>query len=186
MSIVEKIREGKVYIKYFPKEYYKEQLDVILEEVFGDQWGSIGNQEGWYFTDNSKKSLCGWNFTINPNDVVDKEVMHVSLAYHLLLQHLDEQNNGEELKNMTINGHDTIHALDIDEKIDLVKSKMEEMFPGKGKTVRILLWDDGTDHVECRRGDIDTGLIHRYIFYDDKLSYVEDTLETAPSFDVGI
>lgn len=42
--------------------------------------------------------------------------------------------------------------MNLNEKINLVKKDIENRFPGKSNTVRILLWDDGTDLVECRYG----------------------------------
>lgn len=59
------------------------------------------------------------------------------------------------------------------EKVDLVRASMQERFPDCHCTIRILLWDDGTDLYECRYGvETDVGVeLHRYIHYNGKLEY---------------
>lgn len=56
-------------------------------------------------------------------------------------------------------------------KIDIVKKALLDKFPGCAYTVKILLWDDGTDLVECRHGD--GKMIYLYVYYNDKLTYNE-------------
>jgi len=58
----------------------------------------------------------------------------------------------------------------LQEKIDLVKNDILDRFPGCPHTVRILLWDDGTDSVECRYGDND-GFIHNSQYYNNELTF---------------
>ncbi len=59
----------------------------------------------------------------------------------------------------------------IQEKIDLVKEDLFNRHPGCNHTVRILLWDDNTDIVECRYGDGEKLYISS--FYNGELNYVE-------------
>lgn len=65
--------------------------------------------------------------------------------------------------------------MNLNEKINLVKKDIENRFPGKSNTVRILLWDDGTDLVECRYGSNSTLHISKY--YNNLLSYEEINIE---------
>ena len=59
----------------------------------------------------------------------------------------------------------------IQEKIDLVKSDLFNRHPGCPHTIRILLWDDDTDMVECRYGDDEKLYISS--FYAGQLNYTE-------------
>jgi hypothetical protein len=59
----------------------------------------------------------------------------------------------------------------LQEKIDLVKQDILNRFPDCHHTIRILLWDDNTDMVECRYGDGKKLYMSRY--YDNKLIYEE-------------
>lgn len=58
----------------------------------------------------------------------------------------------------------------LQEKIDLVKSDLLSRFPNCAHTVRILLWDDGTDSVECRHGD-DNDNTHYSQYYNNELTF---------------
>lgn len=40
----------------------------------------------------------------------------------------------------------------LEDKINIVKNDIFKRFPNCNYTVSILLWDDGTDKVECRHG----------------------------------
>ncbi|MEK6829058.1 MAG: hypothetical protein AABY15_02945 [Nanoarchaeota archaeon] len=60
-------------------------------------------------------------------------------------------------------------AMTLQEKIELVKSDMLSRFPGCYHTIRILLWDDGTDLVECRHGDGEK--IYNSTFYNGALTF---------------
>jgi len=60
----------------------------------------------------------------------------------------------------------------LEEKIALVKQDIQTRFPGKRYTIRILLWDDGTDLVECRHGS--QNIIHYSTYYNNELSYHEE------------
>lgn len=60
----------------------------------------------------------------------------------------------------------------IDEKVKLVKEDLLSRFPDCPHTVKILLWDDGTDLVECRYGTEDT--IYKSVYYDNKLTQEEE------------
>lgn len=66
--------------------------------------------------------------------------------------------------------------LSLQEKIDLVKNDMLARFPQCRHTVRILLWDDGTDLVECRHGSND--IIHSSIYYDNQLKYTAEEMRS--------
>ena len=59
----------------------------------------------------------------------------------------------------------------LQEKIDLVKQDILTRFPDCHQTVRILLWDDDTDMVECRYGGDEKLYISS--FYAGKLNYTE-------------
>ena len=61
----------------------------------------------------------------------------------------------------------------LDQKIKIVKDAMLERYPDCRHTIRILLWDDGTDLVECRHGIINGDNLQLQIvtYYNDKLSY---------------
>ena len=67
----------------------------------------------------------------------------------------------------------------LQEKIDLVKQDLLTRFPDCHHTVRILLWDDNTDMVECRHGDGEKLYISKY--YDGKLSYKEIDMRGRPN-----
>ena len=60
---------------------------------------------------------------------------------------------------------------DIEHKISLVKADILSRFPDCHYTIKILLWDDNTDMVECRHGDNEKIYVSR--FYDGKLEYRE-------------
>jgi len=62
-----------------------------------------------------------------------------------------------------------------EEKIQLVIDDIRSKFPKCSYTIRILLWDDGTDLVECRHGTKDILYISSY--YDNKLSFEEIPLD---------
>ena len=62
------------------------------------------------------------------------------------------------------------NTLTLQEKIDLVKNDLLTRFPNCTHTVKILLWDDGTDVVECRHGD-DNGQIHYSQYYNNELTF---------------
>jgi hypothetical protein len=59
----------------------------------------------------------------------------------------------------------------IEDKITMVKSDMLTRFPNCHHTIKILLWDDNTDMVECRYGDAEKIYVSRY--YNDKLEFYE-------------
>ena len=67
----------------------------------------------------------------------------------------------------------------LQEKIDLVKQDILNRFPDCHQTIRILLWDDNTDLVECRHGDGEKLYMSRY--YDNKLTYEEIDLRGRPN-----
>jgi hypothetical protein len=67
----------------------------------------------------------------------------------------------------------------LQEKIDLVKQDILTRFPDCHHTIRILLWDDNTDMVECRHGDGEKLYMSRY--YDNKLTYEEIDLRGRPN-----
>jgi hypothetical protein len=60
----------------------------------------------------------------------------------------------------------------LDEKIQLVKQDLLSRHPEMPHTVRILLWDDGTDMVSCQYGDGKQLYISTY--YKDELTYSVD------------
>lgn len=62
------------------------------------------------------------------------------------------------------------------EKIALVKQDIQTRFPGKRYTVRVLLWDDGTDLVECRYGSKD--VLHLSTYYNNELKYSEEQMNS--------
>jgi len=64
--------------------------------------------------------------------------------------------------------------LTLDEKIKLVKEDLLNRFPGCYHTVKILLWDDGTDEVCCQHGDSEK--IYRSKYYNNKLTYEVDIM----------
>ena len=61
-------------------------------------------------------------------------------------------------------------TLTLHEKIDLVKADLLSRFPGCSYTVKILLWDDGTDSVQCRHGD-DDDIIYYSQYYNNELTF---------------
>jgi hypothetical protein len=58
-------------------------------------------------------------------------------------------------------------------KIKLVKDDMLSRFPKSPHTIRILIWDDGTDSVECRYGNDEGTKLFTSTYYDDKLTFRE-------------
>jgi len=66
--------------------------------------------------------------------------------------------------------------LGLKEKIELVKKEMFKKFPACAHTVKILLWDDNTDLVECCHGDGEK--IYKYAYYNDELIYDESIMLT--------
>lgn len=64
----------------------------------------------------------------------------------------------------------------LQEKIDLVKKELFKNHPDCHHTIKILLWDDGTDLVQCQHGDDDNLYISRY--YDDRLEYIIEPIFT--------
>ena len=69
--------------------------------------------------------------------------------------------------------------MNLQEKIDLVKNDLLNRFKDCKHTVKILLWDDNTDMVECRYGDGEK--IYISSFYDSKLNYKEIDLRGRPN-----
>lgn len=61
----------------------------------------------------------------------------------------------------------------IQEKIDLVKNDILTRFPNCSYTVSILLWDDGTNSIECRHGNDEGSKIYTSTYYDNKLTFEE-------------
>lgn len=64
--------------------------------------------------------------------------------------------------------------MNLEEKIELVKKDILTRFPNCHYTIKILLWDDGTDSVECRHGDGE--YIYRSTYYNNNLEYSTDKL----------
>lgn len=62
------------------------------------------------------------------------------------------------------------NILTLQEKVDLVKNDILTRFPGCSYTVNILLWDDGTDSVQCRHGDNNDN-IHYSQYYKNELTF---------------
>jgi hypothetical protein len=58
----------------------------------------------------------------------------------------------------------------LDEKIALVKEELLKNHPDCPYTIKILLWDDGTDLVQAQYGDEDNLYIAKY--YDEQLNYL--------------
>jgi hypothetical protein len=58
-------------------------------------------------------------------------------------------------------------------KIKLVKNDMLSRFPNSPHTIRILMWDDGTDSVECRYGNDEGTKLYTSTYYDDNLTFRE-------------
>lgn len=65
----------------------------------------------------------------------------------------------------------------IEDKIKLVTESMLTKFPGCQYTIKILLWTDGTDLVECRHGNMDK--IHNFRYYNNELIYEEVKFDHA-------
>ena len=59
----------------------------------------------------------------------------------------------------------------LQQKIDIVKEDILKRFPNCNYTIRILLWDDGTDLVECRHGNIKANSLELFIsqYYNNEL-----------------
>lgn len=66
-----------------------------------------------------------------------------------------------------------MNCIDLQDKIKLVKEDILNRFPNCSYTISILIWDDGTDMVECRHGSLDGKKIFKSIFYCDNLSFEE-------------
>ena len=62
----------------------------------------------------------------------------------------------------------------LEDKIELVKNDMLKRFPECHHTIKILIWDDGTDSVECRYGDSEK--IYISMFYNDELTFREEPI----------
>lgn len=67
----------------------------------------------------------------------------------------------------------------LEEKIELVKTELLKNHPDCSYTVKILLWDDGTDSVQCQHGD--EKFLYFAKYYDGKLSYEIEPIYT-PAF----
>ena len=65
----------------------------------------------------------------------------------------------------------TDKLLNLQERISEVTNDILARFPNCSYTIRILLWDDDTELVECRHGNMDRVCISSY--YDGKLVYEE-------------
>jgi len=57
------------------------------------------------------------------------------------------------------------------EDIETVKKALQNKFPNKPYTIRILLWDDSTSNIECTYGDGEKNYV--FTFKDGVLSYNE-------------
>lgn len=60
--------------------------------------------------------------------------------------------------------------MNLNDKIELVKSEMTRLFPNCFHTIKILIWDDDTDSVSCRHATIN-GIIHNVTYYNNELTY---------------
>lgn len=65
----------------------------------------------------------------------------------------------------------------LQEKIELVKNDILSRFPNCSYTITILLWDDGTDRVECRHGNDEGTKIYSSIYYNNNLIYEENDID---------
>lgn len=63
----------------------------------------------------------------------------------------------------------------LDEKIELVTSDMLNRFPNCFYTIFIILWNDGTDCVECRHGTYERLFVSKY--YNNELTFNEFDIE---------
>ena len=63
----------------------------------------------------------------------------------------------------------------LNKKIRIVEEDIQTRFPNCGYTINIVLWNDGTDLIECRHGhkENDDTIISVSTFYDNKLTYVD-------------
>ena len=68
--------------------------------------------------------------------------------------------------------------MSLEEKIALVKNDILTRFPGSHYTIRILLWDDGSDLVECRTGtnsdEEGKATLKISTYYNEELKYQEE------------
>jgi len=67
----------------------------------------------------------------------------------------------------------------LENKIKLVKEELSKNHPDCPHTVKILLWDDGTDLVQCQYGD--DKFLYYAKYYDGKLTYEIEPIYT-PAF----
>jgi hypothetical protein len=110
-----------------------------------------------------KQTAVDWLLKELPKGDLEKAQIVIAQA-----KEIEENNLLEMLSNMTLQ-----------EKIDLVKQDILSRFPDCHQTIRILLWDDNTDMVECRHGDGEKLYMSRY--YDNKLIYEEIDLRGRPN-----
>lgn len=71
--------------------------------------------------------------------------------------------------------------LNTQEKIELVKNELLKHHPNCSYTITHLIWDDGTDHVECRHGDMNN-MIHTASYYNNELIYASFPLYGNSAF----
>ena len=64
-------------------------------------------------------------------------------------------------------------SLSIKRQIELVKNDILQRFPNCSHTIEILLWDDGTNRVECRHGNDEGTKIYTSSYYNNELTYNE-------------
>ena len=62
---------------------------------------------------------------------------------------------------------------DIQHKINIVTEDILKRFPECSYTIDIKLWDDGTDKVQCRHGNIKTKKLCISTYYNYQLTYEE-------------
>lgn len=68
--------------------------------------------------------------------------------------------------------------MELQKKIDIVRNEMLKRFPGCPHTIMILLWDDGTDSVQCRFGSGETNKIYNATLYNGELTFDESPMVT--------
>ena len=68
---------------------------------------------------------------------------------------------------------------DIQQKIKIVTEDILNRFPGCCYTIRMLLWNDGTNRIECRHGTCDR--LHISSYYNNELTYEEFELRRGDS-----
>jgi hypothetical protein len=71
-----------------------------------------------------------------------------------------------------------IDIANLKRKIRIVESDIQTRFPNCGYTIKIILWNDGTDLIECKHGHIvnDKTILSTSTFYNGKLNYNENEM----------